>query len=209
MSGDKGSQKYIAAPPERLLHIAEEEAKERLNIRHRIHAILPNLKSLYKGTKIKPEVRIYEGEESVITLMEETLKIKNKPMRVYSANGVLPDRLRNYIPIYIQKRIAQQIPMHLIHPDTPFEREISKHLPSCDKTTYIPSEKFDFSSDYGIYDDRVIFISKEKNSAIEIQSAEIATALRSTFDLAFEGARHLYLKETNAGEKGVRKTKDK
>ena len=65
--------KYVASSPD----ILAEQASEAL-IRHRrteeeIEAILPELKSLYKGAKPRPKVKIFEGKNSVILSFEETL----------------------------------------------------------------------------------------------------------------------------------------
>ena len=59
------------------------------------------------------------------------------------------------------------------------------------EASVIPEDKFKFSSDIGIYADKVSFISPEDNFGIIIESKDIADMLKNSFDLAWEEAKRL------------------
>lgn len=182
-------KEYVVAPPEKLLRLAERAEQERASARLGIAAIMPDLKSLYSGTKQKPRVRVFEGKPGVITQVEDTLTTKEKLIRVYSSAQHMQDFFREYLPEYFEKRARLGIRMLGIHPDDAASREMGKHQPKSDISVLIPPEKFGFTCDMAIYDNTVSYIFRQAESGILIESAEIAEAMKSSFDLAFEGAK--------------------
>jgi len=54
---------YVAASPDKLLRLAEKAEQERTNAKQEVLAILPDLKSLYKGIKQKPRIQIFTGKK--------------------------------------------------------------------------------------------------------------------------------------------------
>ena len=191
VSGGKKVQKYVVAPPDRLVRMAEQRAKKHADIKSRIGNILPDLKSLYKGTKQKPRVQVFEGVENIITHLEETLEMREKVMRVYSSGSRMHDFFEGYMPIYMRKRAQKSIKMYGIHPDNPENQALSKYQPETDESVYIPAAKYRFTSDFAIYDNTISYVSQSGEYAITIESKDIADAMRSAFDLAFEGAKQL------------------
>jgi sugar-specific transcriptional regulator TrmB len=191
VSADKQIQKYVVSPPDRLLRIAEQDAKERLNIRHRINAILPDLKSLYKGTKQKPRIQIFEGPENIVTSIGNSLNGKEKIIRVYSAGSRMFRTLSEYMPVYMERRTKAGIKMFGIHPDDPENDLLKKLAPPIDESVFIPPEKYHFTADICIFDSTIIYVSHEGEYSIQIENGDLADAMKSAFDLAFEGAKNI------------------
>jgi hypothetical protein len=87
--------------------------------------------------------------------------------------------------------------MYLINPATKEVLEMYKHITQPRQPVelaLIPEEQFKFSSDMGIYGNRISFISPNDNFGIIIESKEIADTLRNSFDLAWEEAKRLHKK---------------
>jgi HTH-type transcriptional regulator, sugar sensing transcriptional regulator len=189
ISTDDDLQKYVVAPPEKLLRLAEQKAREQHAIRDRVNKILPDLKSLYKGTKQKPTVRIYEGSESIVTHMEEALKMKEKLMRLYASTRTPHDFYLDVLPRYFAAKQKEGIISRGIHPDEPSSWEMAKHQPKTDESVFVDPRKYKFLADFAIYDETVAYVSHQGEYAITIESAEIAEAMKSAFDLAFDGAK--------------------
>ena len=191
VSAGKSLKKYIVAPPEKIAQLAERAAKRELEVSQEVSSIIPDLKSLYKGTKSKPRIRVYEGRESIISCMEETLKNREKVLRVCSSAEKLEVCLQGYLSLYVKKRRHLGIRMYGIHPDDIFSKHLRKLKSSVDTSIFIPPDKFKFKSNLIVYDNFVSYISDDGTHAFLIESEEIAETMKSTFDLAFEGAKRL------------------
>jgi len=191
MSEDKKVQNYIAISPDMLLLEAQNRAKKAKNIKEEINNIIPELKALHKDTKQRPKVKVFEGKQGLISSFEDTLNNKEKVMRVSSSVEKIAKTLPNYFPDYIQRRIKMGIKMYGIHPDDEAVRSIIKMIPKFDEPVLIPSKKYKFSADMAIYDQKIAYISTEKEMAIIIESKEIADVMKGIFDLAFEEAKRM------------------
>ncbi len=195
MSEDKKVQNYVAISPDMLLLEAQSRAKKAEDIKSKISNIVPELKALHKDTKQKPIIKIFEGKQGLISSFEDTLNNKEKLIRVCSSASNLSKVLEDYLPIYVQKRLSLGIKMYGIHPDEEIARKLINTVPmlsKLDKSILIPKEKYQFSADVAIYDNRIGYVSSNKDGfSIIIESKEMADVMKSVFDLAFEEAKRL------------------
>ncbi len=195
VSEDKKVQKYIAISPEILLREAESNAKKTEEIKNRISIIIPELKALHKDTKQKPKIKVFEGKQGIINAFEDTLNNKEKIMRVSSSVKNISEFLPGYFPMYVKRRIELGIKMYGIHPHDKMARQIIKDILRFDKfdePLFISPKKYKFPADMAIYDNKIAYMSLEKNGlAITIESKEIADVMKSVFDLAYEEAKNL------------------
>lgn len=187
----RGIKKYVVAPPEKLARLAEQAAKQHVDLQKEIESILPELRSHYSGTKKKPRIQIFEGKENVVRHIEHSLHVREKLIRVYSAGGHMYELFPDYMPLYMKKRTAAGIKLLGIHPDDPANDMLRKFAPKMDESVFIPPEKYNFAADLAIYDDTANFVSHQGIYSIQIRSKEITDAMKSAFDLAFEGAKML------------------
>lgn len=193
ISDDKNVRQYVATSPEVILRLADEMATKQENIRKKIHAIVPDMKAIYKGTKKKPLVKVFEGREGLISAFEETLNNKEKVMRVVSSPMNLGPIMASYMPQYMKTRFGLGIKMFGIHPDDSENRKLILRDPK-NKDIYalIPAKDYKFPADLAIYQDKIGYMSKEEGGlAIVIESKEIAEVMKSIFDLAFLEARRI------------------
>ncbi len=192
ISDDKKVRKYIAASPETLLHAAKAAAKKQEDTKEGIESILPELKALHKSTKHRPIVKIFEGESGAREVYWDVLSTKTKKIKVF-AN---PDNIFKRIPDFLdydKERSEKKIKMFAISPATKGVVNIYKYTPPHQpyEAALIPESKFKFTSDIGIYENKVSFVSPEDNFGIIIESQEIADMLGNSFDLAWEEAKRL------------------
>jgi len=193
MSDDKKVQQFIATTPDVFLRLIEESSLQQEKLREKIHKVVPELKALYRGTKEKPRVRVYEGKQGLINAFEDTLLTKEKKIRVSSSVGNLFKVLSEYLPKYVQTRRKMGIKMYGIHPKDKIAIKLGKLSPiNFDTATLIPKNKYRFPAELAIYDDKIAYMSsQEKGLAIVIESKEMADVMKSVFDLAFEEAKRL------------------
>lgn len=194
VSDDKNIQQYIPTSPNMLLKSAEAMANKQEQIKKNIDAIVPDLKALHKGTKQKPIVRVFEGKDGLISLFEETVTAKEKLIRVVSSVenliGIIP---QDYFPGYIQRRYENKVKMCGIHPAVPFfEKTMNQFPKAIDEHVLIPEKNFKSPSDIAIFDDKIGYMSHQNGgTGVLIESKEMAEVMKSIFDLAFEGAKHI------------------
>lgn len=191
-SHDKKIQQYIASDPEVLFYTAKERALQQEEIKDRIADIIPELKALHKDTKKKPKVRVYEGKQGLINVFEDSLWCKEKIMRVASSVDTLFKVMPDYFKNYVARRIQKNIKMMGIHPKDESSVYLIKNSPKLDEPTLIPKNQYNFPVDFTVYDNKIGLMSPANNGwAIIIEDEDMASVMKSIFDLAFLEAKRL------------------
>lgn len=193
ISDDKKVRHYIAASPETLLHAARASAKKEEDMKAGIESIIPELKALHKGTKHRPIVKVFEGENGAKEVYSTLFSTNAKEIRTYANPVNIFKRIPDFIQAHDEERGRRKIKMFVINPATKEVLELYKHVTPKQpvEVALIPEDKFKFSSDMGIFADKVTFISPKDNFGTLIESKEIADMLRNSFDLAWEEAKRL------------------
>lgn len=194
VSYDKNIKTYIAAPPERLLQLAEESVKKYTEIVGSLQAALPELKSIYNGVGPKPKFQFFEGKEGIISAYEDTLT-SNETIRAYASIENMHTAIPGYFPEYYKRRAAKDIAIRSIHPDTEDARERVLHNKEEQREALlVPKDKYNFSPEVNIYDNKIVFMSLLENFALIIESAELADVMKKIFDLSWTEAERLHKK---------------
>ena len=193
ISDDTKVQKYVAASPETLLQAAKAAAKKEEETKIGIESIIPELKALHKGTKRRPIVKIFEGANGAKEVYLSLFATQAKELRTFANPINIFKRVPDFIQAHDIERSKRGIKMFVINPATKEVLEMYKHVKPHEpvEVALIPEHKFKFSSDMGIFEDKVTFISPTDNFGILIESKEIADTLRYSFDLAWEEAKRL------------------
>lgn len=193
ISDDKKVRKYIAASPETLLHSAKSAAKKQEELKDGIESIIPELKALYKGTGTRPIVKVFEGENGAKEVYQDLFSTKAKELKTFANPANIFKRVPDFAQGFDKERGKRKIKMFAINPATNEVLKLYKHiLPAKPvENVLIPESKYKFSSDMGIYADKVSFVSPKENFGIIIESQDIADMLKNTFDLAWAEAKRL------------------
>jgi len=193
ISDDKKVRHYIAASPETLIYSARTAAKKQEDIKSGIEAIIPELKALHKSTKRRPIVKIFEGENGAKEVYLSLFSTNTKEIRTYANPINIFKRIPDFMQAFDKERVKRGIKMYVINPASKEVLEMYKHVSPGQpvEVVLIRENKFKFSSDMGIYGNKVSFISPQDNFGIIIESQEIADMLKNSFDLAWEEAKRL------------------
>ncbi|MHB1163560.1 MAG: TrmB family transcriptional regulator [Minisyncoccota bacterium] len=189
-----GIRKYVAAPPERLLQLAKEQAEKHEMLSKSLRTMLPTLSSKHRGAHYRPKVTVLEGRQGLVDGFEDSLSLKKGPMRVISSGPEIFRTLPEYLSTYVQKRMEKGVGMVGIHPAEPHSMKAFKSMPvskSLDKHLFIPEDKYRFPADFGIYDDKTVFMSHTFLFTAFIESQQIAELMRTIFDLAVGEAQRI------------------
>ena len=186
-----GVKLFQSTPPEQVLSFLQEKTKQYQDLVGYAHQILPELKAVFKGVGTKPNIQFFEGEEGIKTVYEETLT-STETIRAFASIDDMHNTLPEYFPEYYHRRAGRGIHIRAIFPDTEKTRERIKFNEQESRTAQlIPSDKFAFTPEINVYDNKLIFMSLKERFALVIQSAEIADAMKKIFELAWAEAERL------------------
>ncbi len=190
VSGKEPKQEYVAESPDTLLAMLEKKLEEAQARVVAAKNFVPTLKSLQKVDD-RPQVKFYEGAAGLRQVYEDTLT-STEPIRAYATVDDMHKGLPNYFPEYYKRRAGKGIAIRAIVPKTEAGLERAK----ADKEekreiAFVPADKYYFSPEINIYDDKVMVASWREKLGIIIESREIADAMKKIYELAWAEAKRL------------------
>lgn len=190
ISGKEPKQEYIAESPDKIQDILNNRLRREEESLKAAKNLIPQLKSIHNVSG-RPQVRFYEGEEGLVQAYEDTLT-SSEPIRAYATIEDMHRALPRYFPAYYKRRAAKGIIARGIIPKTPGAIERVKHnKEELRETALVPPDKYYFSPEICIYDDKVMIASWREKLGIVVQSPEIADAAKKIFELAWAEAKRL------------------
>ena len=171
---------FVADEPEALVAIMERRAKD-------FKQYLPQLKAMSKQGN-RPSMRLYEGEEGIKALYEDSLTSKEKILAWNSAENleaVMPE----YFHDYYKRRAKKNIHIDAILNDSPEAKEYKKQDKELlREIRLVPQEKMSIKPECYIYENKVAFMSLREKIGVIIESKDIADAMKRLYELAWEKA---------------------
>lgn len=184
----KGKKQYfVAADPERLLEIMDQEKENIEKKKENLNKLLPQLQSLNNKQKGKPVVKYYEGKEGIKAMLDEFLKYSGKGTAhmAYSVDAINNFFQNKEVSSWRSKRAGKGIKTKSIYTFKDGARESTEDS----QRRKVPFEKFPITCDISVYDDKVRLASLgDRLTGIIIEDKEIAQSLRSILNLAWEAA---------------------
>ncbi len=188
ISGKEPKQEYLAESPGRLEYILLEELELKQRELEGVRAFIPVLKSLHNVAG-RPRIRFYEGVEGMKQVYEDTLTA-TEPIVAYATYEDMHKALPGYFPAYYRRRAEKGIFARGIVPETPLARErVRENKNEARELALVPADKYTFSPDIEIYDNKVVIASWREKLGIIIESGEIADAMKKIFELAWIAAK--------------------
>jgi len=184
---------FIAESPRTLLRLFRAKEQELKEKQEEFKKALPELEAIFNVATDRPRVKFFEGSEGVRAVREDILRSGAKILYdIYSLEYV--DQIRSLFSDdenedFLKKRQEAGITIKSIYTsDTgPFAEFKLKG-----ERKFLPKEKFPFSGDVLIYDDRIALTTlKGRIMSVIIESKEIADTMRLVFELAWIGADHV------------------
>jgi len=192
LTGKEPKQEYVAESPDNFqIYIEKELGKIQKDFNNAKNILIPQLKSLHNVGN-RPKVMFYEGKEGLEKVYEDTLT-SHETIRAYANVDEMHEALPNYFPEYYKRRTNKGIHIRAIFPANQAGFERAK----CDKneareSALVPADKFYFSPEINIYDDKVMIASWKEKLGIIIESKEIADSMKKIFELAWSEAKRLH-----------------
>lgn len=178
-----GKYHVIAEDPSRLLRVLDER-------RRTAEEILPELRSIFNVSIVKPRIRFYEGLEGIKTVLYDTLTCKKKPLLgILSMRDLLEVPGRKEMEDYIAQRIDMGISLKVLRSR---EKDVGDIWPTraadLRELRYVPPGLVFTMTTY-IYDNKVSFISsRRENFGMLIESEEFAKMHENLFLVLWEAS---------------------
>ncbi|MCF7865496.1 MAG: hypothetical protein K9M11_03250 [Candidatus Pacebacteria bacterium] len=190
VSGKEPKQEYAAESPASITQYLKRIAAETAEHIKKSEEIIPELEVLH-ALKNRPKIRFYEGKEGLQHVYEDTLT-SSEPIRAYATIDDMYKALPNYFPEYYKRRAKKGITIRGIVPKTAagidrkkYDKEEKREI------AFVPADKYYFSPEINIYDNKVMIASWRENLGIIIESAEIADVMKKMYELAWTEAKRL------------------
>jgi len=177
----KGIKYFTATDPEVVASNFEQKTKT-------LTGAVPELKRL-RGETAHPRIQYFEGLEGIKSIYSDTLTAKTEILN-FSNSEEIRKIWPTYDADYVSKRSKKQIFLRGIIPSD----EAGKKVKSEDSIYHremrlIPKDKYAFTNEINIYDDKVAIISfTDELIGMIIESKEIANTQRAIFTMTWEFA---------------------
>ncbi len=190
VSGKEPKQEYVAESPDQIEKLLVKKIKSDEEYICEARKIIPELKSMHNVSD-RPKVMFYEGREGLEKVYEDTLT-SHEEILAYATYDDMQNVLPGYFPDYFYRRAKKGISIRAIFPYTNAGIELSKDDEIQKReTAMIPADKYYFSPEINIYDNKVMIASWKEKLGIIIESNEIADAMKKVFELAWAEAKRL------------------
>lgn len=190
VSGKEPKQEYVAESPDQIEKLLINKIEEDQKFINEARKIIPELKSIHNVTD-RPKVFFYEGREGMEKVYEDTLT-SHEPIRAYATPDDMHAGLPGYFPEYYHRRAKAGISIRAIAPITDAGLERRNHdKEEKREIAFVPRDKYYFSPEINIYDNKVMIASWREKLGIIIESNEIADAMKKIYELAWAEAKRL------------------
>jgi HTH-type transcriptional regulator, sugar sensing transcriptional regulator len=189
--GETKVQKFVAENPERVISFLENKIKEEKEKVQKAYSLLPELLSIY-NLREKPKVKFYEGIERIKEAFEDTLNAKGDILAYAVGTDAFRAAGEEYFRAYFKRRIEHHVKVRAIVPDDPDTlRVIARDKEDLRESIVVPKDKFYFTTETNIYNNKILNVSWKEKFAVVIESKEMADAQKKVFELAWLGAKIL------------------
>ncbi len=198
---DEGPRQYfLPEDPSQLEAIFERQRVEFEARRERVASLVAELSERNALKTKKPVVKYYLGKEGILRMAKHGFKYAKgeKLLTAFSK-----DEMDRYISEEERRRarasrVQSEIEIRMLCNST--QKPV---VESGDIILVLPKEERDFPGDISIYKDVVQLISYEDMTGIVIENKNIATTLRTLFDMAFEYSREKYKTPDHGNHQGL------
>lgn len=180
---------FIVETPLQILDLLYKDKEEIETKIGRAKKLMPELEMLERLTKERAKVKFYEGKEGLELIRKDIFRSGLKNFEeIFNINKALewfPVSSEDHRQFYYKKRIRGRM-IVVYNPKEPIPK-----LPMFwkEERRYLPSEKYPFNADLMFYLNKAVLISLKDNLvAVVIENEAIVQALKTLFELAWEGA---------------------
>jgi sugar-specific transcriptional regulator TrmB len=181
--GTRKRQVVAAEDPARLGRMLDEQQRA-------LTGLLPELRTLYSRSTVRPRVRFYEGLEGIKTVLNDTLACRSRQLLgILSMGDLFNVPGRRYMEDYVRRRIRAGVSLKVLRSRV---KDVGNIWPTraadLRELRYTPAPLVFTMTTY-IYDDKVSIISsRRENFGMMIESPEFAELQRNLFMVLWQAS---------------------
>ena len=203
-----GVAHFDSINPDELVDLCEQRVFEMQRLKRKAEVIKTELKELRSKGKmptleIRGKIKYFQGLEAITQLIEETIQEPGKEQLCFGLNTYHTDLAGDDWGQYTKKRVAKGMFVQSIQPDTdPAIAYKGRDKHELRQTRLVPHDKFPGRCEINIIGPMIAMFSAAGHEpmGMKMYSKELAQALRSLFQLAWERADN-YDKDIEKGRK--------
>jgi sugar-specific transcriptional regulator TrmB len=182
-------QKLAAVEPRKLLTMLSARSRSIQRKEMELEENLPSLQSLYTSSDFRPNARVFQGTNGLLTVWKDILEVKqeiliwtNQQTESLFFHGTKHDQ-------FIKERIKKGITARTLTVNNEAGRLLLHTDEVSLRQTKLLPESVDFSAETYIYGNKVAVLDYDKEIiGIVIESKSIAQAQKAIFELAWNSA---------------------
>lgn len=179
-------KKLVACDPKVLLRMIA--SKERVVRRQEmeLEEKLSELQSFYQASEIRPRVRVFEGQQALLSIWEDVLATKQEILLWTNQQTESTFFTKEFHEKFIQQRIRRKIPIRALAVNNDPGRALQREDVSSLRQSKLLPIQTSFGSETYIYDQKIAILDYKKDIiGIIIESEPIATTQRAIFEMSW------------------------
>lgn len=163
-----GTTRFTAEDPQKIEHILSQEARKIRKQQESFSELLPELYGIRNEHFSVPKIRLYQGEEGMKTVLDDTLSA-HEIIYTYVNAQDMETYFKAINDPYAQKRVEQNIKKRVFVEDTPWSRDFLKKYigMKVSEVKFLPASKI-FHLEMNIYDGKVTYLTYRDKEPIGI-----------------------------------------
>ncbi len=183
-----GVTTILAKAPSAVLSRLRAETRQFRAQTENVEAVLPELMAEYAARSQKPVLQFFSGRAGFAQITEDVLEDSGKELLLFSNQQ---EERRVFSDVdhrdFIKARIARNIPIRVLTPDTPEAHTLQKADARCLRETRIIPDTHAFTSETYIYGNNVAMLSFNREIVgFIVRSADFAASQRWIFNELWE-----------------------
>lgn len=186
---------FYPAHPSILLDKIDRD-KKNLDLAKEVVSLgIGNLSSKYNLLTGKPNIRFFEGEDSVSNITGDFPKVEKEIRQIIDISNALKE-FKDETINYLNKRIKLGIHKKMILPDTEENRKYIESGSEMTEFRLLPKNTV-IPTSFQMYENKVtiLTLNKEKKIGLIIEDKEIATGMQNIFDALWDLSKPPLYKE--------------
>ena len=176
-------RRYVAEDPQKITKILENRLDN-------FNTILPDLKTIYNKSVIKPKIRFFEGAEGVKEIYQEILQV-TEIMAISSPDHIV-NRLGDFIEKLADRVFAKNIQVREIMVQGVAQAEYYKKFVKPLQEARLLPEGVKIETDLIIYGQKLAMISyKSDIHAVVIESSSIVETQKMMFEIIWQASEQI------------------
>lgn len=188
---------FDAIEPDDIVELCEQRVSEMKRLKDKADTLKNEFSKLREKGKmpkleIRGKIKYYQGLEAVTDLIGETLEEKEKEQLCFGLNTYHTEMAGDDWPNYTQKRINRGMHVRSIQPDTAAAIEYKgRDKKELRQTRLVPNNKFPGNCEINLIGNMIAMFttSGQEPMGMKMYSPDMARALKSLFELAWERAK--------------------